>query len=62
MLYLKSGFYNILTFRILSSKTYKPMEILDPEMNFIFSIKESNWKKVFFYFFNFSFIINNNLI
>jgi hypothetical protein len=39
---LKSGFYNRLTFRILSSKTYKPMEILDPEMNFIFSIKESN--------------------
>jgi hypothetical protein len=39
---LKSGFYNRLTFRILSSKTYKPMEILDPEMNFIFSIKEIN--------------------
>jgi hypothetical protein len=39
---LKSCFYNRLTFRILSSKTYKPMEILDPEMNFIFSIKESN--------------------
>jgi hypothetical protein len=38
------------------------MEILDPEMNFIFSIKESNWKKVLFYFFNFSFIIINNLI
>ena len=39
---LKSGFYNRLTFRILSSKTYKPMEVLDPEINFIFSIKESN--------------------
>jgi hypothetical protein len=39
---LKSGFYNRLIFRILSSKTYKPMEILGPEMNFIFSIKESN--------------------
>ena len=39
---LKSGFYNRLTFRILSSKTYRPMEILDPEINFIFSIKESD--------------------
>jgi hypothetical protein len=27
------------------------MEILDPEMNFIFSIKESNWKNVYFIFF-----------
>ena len=33
---LKSGFYNRLTFRILSSKTYKPMEILDPDMNFFY--------------------------
>jgi len=39
---LKTGFYNRLTFRILSSKTYKPMEILDPEINFIFSIKKKS--------------------
>ena len=39
---LKSGFFNRLTFRILSSKTYRPIEILDPEMNFIFSIKETD--------------------
>ena len=39
---LKTGFYNRLTFRILSSKTYKPMKILDPEINFIFSIKENS--------------------
>jgi len=36
---LKSGFYNRLTFRVLSSITYIPMKILDPEMNYIFSIK-----------------------
>jgi hypothetical protein len=39
---LKTCFYNRLTFRILSSKTYKPIEILDPEINFIFSIKENS--------------------
>ena len=39
---LKTGFYNRLTFRILSAKTYKPIQILDPEINFIFSIKESD--------------------
>jgi hypothetical protein len=31
---LKSGFYNRLTYRILRSKTYKSMEILDPAMIF----------------------------
>jgi hypothetical protein len=35
---LKNGSYNQLTFRILSSKTFKPIEILDSEINFIFSI------------------------
>jgi hypothetical protein len=34
------------------------MEVLDPEINFIFSIKESNWKNVYFilliiYFYNY---------
>jgi hypothetical protein len=36
---LKNGFYNSLTLRILSSKTFKPIEILDSEINLIFSIK-----------------------
>jgi hypothetical protein len=36
---LKSGLFNQLTFRILSSKTFRPIEIIDPEINFIFSIK-----------------------
>jgi hypothetical protein len=36
---LKNGSYNSLTFRILSSKTFRPIEILDSEINFIFSIK-----------------------
>jgi hypothetical protein len=36
---LKNGSYNHLTFRILSSKTFRPIEILDSEINFIFSIK-----------------------
>ena len=33
---LKNGSYNSLTFRILSSKTFRPIEILDSEINFIF--------------------------
>ena len=36
---LKNGAYNHLTFRILSSKTFKPIEIVDSEINFIFNIK-----------------------
>jgi hypothetical protein len=36
---LKNGSYNSLTFRILSSKTFRPIEIVDSEINFIFSIK-----------------------
>jgi hypothetical protein len=36
---LKNGSYNHLTFRILSSKTFKPIEIVDSEINCIFSIK-----------------------
>jgi len=36
---LKNESYNNLTFRILSSKTFKPIEIVDSEINFIFSIK-----------------------
>jgi hypothetical protein len=36
---LKNGSYNSLTFRILSSKTFRSIEILDSEINFIFSIK-----------------------
>jgi len=36
---LKNGSYNQLTFRILSSKSFRPIEILDSEINFIFSIK-----------------------
>jgi hypothetical protein len=36
---LKNGSYNQLTFRILSSKNFRPIEILDSEINFIFSIK-----------------------
>lgn len=36
---LKSGTFNHLTFRILSSKTYRPVQIIDPEIHFIFSIK-----------------------
>jgi hypothetical protein len=39
---LKIVFYYRLTFRTVSSKTYKSMEILDPEINFIFSIKENS--------------------
>jgi hypothetical protein len=36
---LKNGSYNHLTFRILSSKTFRPIEIMDSEINFIFTIK-----------------------
>ena len=36
---LKNGSYNHLTFRILSSKTFRPIEIVDSEINLIFSIK-----------------------
>ena len=36
---LRHGNYNSLTFRILSSKTFRPIELIDPEINFIFSIK-----------------------
>jgi hypothetical protein len=36
---LRNGNYNHLTFRILSSKTFRPIELIDPEINFIFSIK-----------------------
>jgi hypothetical protein len=36
---LKNGSYNHFTFRILSSKTFRPIEIVDSEMNFIFTIK-----------------------
>jgi len=36
---LKNGSYNQLTFRVLSSKTFRPIEIVDSEINFIFSIK-----------------------
>lgn len=36
---LKAGIFNQLTFRILSSKTYRPVAIIDPEVHFIFSIK-----------------------
>ena len=36
---LKNGSYNHLTFRILSSKTFRPIEIVDSEINFIFNIK-----------------------
>jgi hypothetical protein len=38
----KTGFYNILTFRILSIETFKPMEILDPGIKSFFSIKENS--------------------
>jgi hypothetical protein len=36
---LPNGTYNHLTFRILSSKNFKPIELIDPEINLIFSIK-----------------------
>jgi hypothetical protein len=36
---LRNGNYNNLTFRILSSKTFRPIELTYPEINFIFSIK-----------------------
>jgi hypothetical protein len=36
---LRNGSYNHLTFRILSSKTFRPIELIDPEINFILSIK-----------------------
>jgi len=36
---LRNGSYNHLTFRVLSSKTFRPIELIDPEINFIFSIK-----------------------
>jgi hypothetical protein len=36
---LKNGSHNKLAFRIISSKTFRPIEILDGEMNFIFSIE-----------------------
>ena len=37
---LKAGTFSHLTFRILSSKTYRPLELIDPEVHFIFSIKD----------------------
>jgi hypothetical protein len=37
---LKSGVFNSLTFRLVNSNTMKPMNILDPTMNFLFSIKK----------------------
>ena len=37
---LKSRTFNHLTFRILSSKTYRPIEIIDPEIHLIFSSKD----------------------
>ena len=36
---LRNGNYNHLTFRILSFKTFQPIELIDPEINLIFSIK-----------------------
>ena len=36
---LRNGSYNHLTFRILSSKTFQTIELIDPTINFIFSIK-----------------------
>jgi len=36
---LRYGNYNHLTFQILSSKSFRPIELIDPEINFIFSIK-----------------------
>jgi hypothetical protein len=36
---LKNGSYTHLTFRIISSKTFKPIEIVDSLINLIFSIK-----------------------
>ena len=36
---LRNGNYNHLTFRVLTSKTFRPIELIDPEINFIFSIK-----------------------
>jgi hypothetical protein len=36
---LRNGNYNHLTFRTLSSKSFRPIELIDPEINFIFSIK-----------------------
>jgi hypothetical protein len=35
---LRHGNYNSLTFRILRSKTFRPIELIDPEINLIFSI------------------------
>jgi len=36
---LRNGSYNHLTFRIHSSKTFRPIELIEPEINFISSIK-----------------------
>jgi len=36
---LLNGSYNHYTFIILSSKSFRPIELIDPEINFIFSIK-----------------------
>ena len=36
---LRNGSYNHLTFRMLSFKSFQPIELIDPEINFIFSIK-----------------------
>jgi hypothetical protein len=36
---LKNGSYNHLTFRILWSKTFRPIEIVDSEINFTFTVK-----------------------
>jgi hypothetical protein len=36
---MKNGSYNQLTFRILSNKTFRPIKIVDGEINCIFSIK-----------------------
>jgi len=35
---LKNGSYNKLTFRILSSKTFRPIQIVDSEINLVFSV------------------------
>jgi hypothetical protein len=39
---LKAGTFNHFTFRILLSKTYRPIQIIDPEIHFICSIKEKD--------------------
>ena len=36
---IKDGFYDRLTFRLLDANTFLPVEIYDPEINLLFSIK-----------------------